>query len=243
MICPNCGADMEMLERCPYCGTENESVAKKHQETEISGIYAKIAALRRAPQDQGYVKRITIAVVTILCITAIVTLAVFLKYRFAPERDFRLQTARVEQLEDLCDAGDFDGMNHILRGLDDSHKTIYDKYTILGGLYEELVWVEENLPADLELAATYPEAADYLNYDFDRLFYVLTECQKLEDAGWVFEEEDAVTLLRQRAIQLLTDELGLTEAEIARGLEIAGQEDPDYTQLSLLVAQRLEDTP
>lgn len=243
MICPNCGADMGHSERCPYCGTENESVAQRRHEKEISGIYAKIATLLHIPdaQAQAMCKKIRIAAIVIACAAVMATLGAFIRSKVVPEMGYRAQGAALEQLEALCDAGDFDAMNAILEDRDDSYKAIYGKYTILGGLHENLAWVEENLPEDLELVTEYPEGFDILNYDLNRLFYVLAECQRLEDAGWVYEEEDAAAALRERAMLLLEHDLGLSEDEIARGLAIAGQEDPDYSELSRLIAGRLED--
>ena len=52
MNCINCGAELEPGALiCPYCGTENEAVAKAQHENEIREIHEKINQLDKTMRE------------------------------------------------------------------------------------------------------------------------------------------------------------------------------------------------
>lgn len=242
MTCSNCGAELpENALLCPYCGYENEAVAEEKHRQEISGIYAKIAALLHIPERvAARAKRILLcAVLIIVAVVAVAFLAAFLYSKLAPEAALRRQDAALEKLEQLWQNGEYDALPAALAQTERLYGGAYEKYRTVGALFETLGNEEESCAETAEFVAGFPEGADLLNYDLKNLFSLLRECSALSEAGFVYGEQDAVAELERRAHALLTETLLLTEDEIAEGIALDAKEETDYQALAELAAARL----
>ena len=242
MICPNCGAEFsDDTLACPYCGCENETAAKAHQKAEISGIYAKIAALLQRPeQTVRRASRLLLRIGLILIgIFLIALLAAFLYARISPEMAYQKQREQLEQLEALYQEGDYTKMYQTLEKAEDSRNAVYDKFRIIGELDQTLTELEESCPETAAFVRQYPKGADLLDSELDGVFTLLNDCAALEEAGYVYGEGEAAADLRERAYDLLSRVLCLTEEEIQEGMALAAQEEADYSKLRNASVARL----
>ena len=242
MTCSNCGAELpENALLCPYCGYENEAIAEEKHRQEISGIYAKIAALLHVPERvAARAKRILLcAMLVIVVVAAVAFLAAFLYSKLAPEAALRRQDAALEKLEQLWQNGEYDALPAALEQTERVYSGAYEKYRTVGALFETLGNEEESCAETAEFVAGFPEGADLLNYDLKNLFSLLRECSALSEAGFVYGEQDAVAELERRAHALLTETLLLTEDEIAEGIALDAEKETDYQALAERAAARL----
>lgn len=242
MVCPNCGAALpENTAACPFCGCENEKAAEAHQDADVAGIYKKIAMLLQMPvHTVRRASRILLRTAAVLaCVFAAVLLASFFYARIAPEASYQRQQKQIETLEKLYQAKDYAAMNEKLGKMDDAHLAVYEKYQTVGRLFDSLSQLEESCSETAAFVAKYPEGADLLDYEMKQLFLLLDECADLEAAGYIYGEEEAAAEMESRARSLLSDVFRLTDQEIAQGMELARQDDADYSALRARSAARL----
>ena len=242
MICKNCGGEISGDEiQCPYCGWENDVVAVKEQEQEIESIREKTREFYRKPEKvarkTSSVLVWTLSVIAVIFVLSIIA-GISINY-FAEKNEYSNQQNALSDLEKLYSAGDYEAMNTRLESLPDSYSPSFAKYTTVGRMYERLSRLEEECPETAEFVAGYPKGGDLLDYDLKNLFAILLECQKLEQAGFVYGEEKAAVQFTAQAKDLLTDVLLLTDEEIQQGFELASEEEPDFTELRLITVSRL----
>ena len=242
MFCPNCGADLGENTSCPYCGYENVSAAQAQHKKEIASIYEKIAVMLHRPVEQA--QKITHALLlgagALVVVFLIALLGSFIYSKVNPAISYRNQQATLEKLEGFYADRDYPAMNEMLEEMDDSYKSIYNKYSIIGSMYEQVTTAEEDARScirDMQRASMF---VDFLNYPLDGLFEVLNQCRELEENGFVYDEEAAVQALSDQAHSILTDILLLTEEEIRQGLEIQQTEVPDYSCFFDICLERLQ---
>lgn len=242
MVCKTCGAALEdNTIICPYCGWENEPLAAMAREAEVSELRKKNREYKRKPE-----KAAKTASVVLICILAgllilfgmsvVVTAFINRSDAFSEVRD---QQKALSDLEKFYDAGDYAGMNEYLRYFPDSSASPYKKYYKIGQLYERICNFEEDYPHTVGFAADKPGDTSSLESDLERLFYFLGECKALEDAGYVYGEEKAVSDFSARAKTILKDVFLLNDEEIQSGIESSQSEEPNYAELSDISMKRL----
>lgn len=242
MICNNCGGEISGEEiQCPYCGWENDVIAVQEEEREIERIRDKTRDFYNEPEKAARktssVLAWTLSVIVLLLILSII--ASISINRFTSKNDYLKQQTALTDLEKLYSAGDYEAMNTLLESLDDSYSATFAKYSTVGRLYEQISRLEEECPETVEFVAGYPEGGDLLDYHFKNLFSLLLECQKLEQAGFVYGEEKAVMQFSIQAKDLLKSVLLLTDEEIQQGFELASEEEPDFIEIRLISVSRL----
>lgn len=241
-ICPGCGASLQPDEvLCPYCGHENEAVAAAEHAAEVRGIYQRIAAMLRLPEQRTRRLSHLLLLLTacVVLLTLLVLFAAFLFSRLGPEADYRRQQKNLTALEELYAAGDYAAIGQKLERMDDAYSAVYDKYSITADLFGMLSSVQADCAETVAFLREYPAGADLLHYDLDRLFSLLHRCDALAQAGYVYGEQAAIDALRAGALELLQHTLFLTDAEIASGRLLAAEDTPDYTALCLAAAERI----
>ena len=117
MICKNCGGEFDgSLLRCPYCGFQNEKVAKK-QKKEILKKYDEEAKAIEAEANQYTKKRtaqITRNIFAIIGAVAVVSVLVavlyFLFIRKMDEKAYGVVEKHENTLDELMENRDYEGM-------------------------------------------------------------------------------------------------------------------------------------
>lgn len=207
----------------------------------MRSIFARIGTLLHTSEEQAR-RAVRIVSIAAAVLTAVVLIVLLVSY-FAGQASVRgaydAQQAQVEALEALYTQGDYGAMAELLDGMEDSYRAVYDKYYTVAQLHKRVTACEEDLPDTIDLIRRYPPAADLLDHTFEGLFGVLAACDDLEQAGYVYGEQDAVAQLRSRAGALLSGALHLDEEEIGRGMAAAREEEPDYTPLREAAAARI----
>lgn len=243
MQCPNCGGELDDQLCCPYCGYENEKAAQQRHKKEIATIYDKIAAMLHAPVERTrkILRGLRIGAVVLLCVFSAAFLGALIYAQVAPERDYDQQQNSLQRLEESYLAGDYEKMNQLLDEIDDSYRAVYDKYTIVGDIYEDLSYGQENAARCAQDVKEKNYPGDFLDYPMERLFAVLDRCRELEEKGFVYDEDAQVLAFSQQAREVLQEVLLLTDEEIREGLELQQEDEPDYNALCEISAQRLRE--
>lgn len=241
MQCPNCGAELDENNVCPYCGYEDEKTAQTKHNKEITDIYEKIARLLHAPVErtQKIIGGLLIAAVAMICVFVIALLGAFVYSKVEPNISYQNQQASLAGLEEHYQAKEYDKMNEMLDQMKDSHQLVYKKYEIIGGIYKRISNAEEDAVEFTEDIKRSPIFTDLLQYPLDRLFESLNECRELEENGFVYDEEEVVASLTQQAQSILTEILLLTEEEIQSGMQLQTEGEKNYTSLCETIAQRV----
>lgn len=241
MQCPNCGAELDDQLICPYCGYENEKAAQQRNKKELAAVYEKIAAMLHAPVDRTrkILRGLKIGAVALVCVFCLAFLGALIYSHVAPERAFNKQQSNLEQLEVSYQAGDYEQMNRLLDKIDGSYKAVYDKYTIIGRLYKNISRAEENAVSYAQNVKINHCSGDFLQYPMMNLFKALNECRELEENGFVYDEDTEVLAFDEQIRSVLRDVFMFTEEEIGQGLELQQEEEPDYSALCEISAQRL----
>ena len=130
-------------------------------------------------------------------------------------------------------------MNEYLRDVPDGYSSTYAKYYKVGDLYTSICRLEEHCPRTAEFVINNPGKAEFLTSDLEDLFGLVRACKAMEDAGYIFGEEEPVLDYSARAKTILKEVFLLTDDEIQSGIEISKSEEPDYAELRDLSLERL----
>ena len=242
MHCPNCGADLDENNVCPYCGYEDEKSAQARHQKEIDGIYEKIAKILHTPVERAHtiIFRLLVVTAAALCVFLLVLVGTSIYTTIGPDHAYENQQTALSSLEECYQAGEYDEMNRILGGMDDSYRAVYDKYTTIGALYKRISDAERDAAAYTERIKQGSKFPDLLQYPLKNLFWSLNRCRELEENGFVYDEESVVLMLTEQARAVLKDTLLLTDEEIRAGMEMQKEEDPDYMSLCEQIVQRVQ---
>jgi hypothetical protein len=241
-ICTNCGAEINSTEvTCPFCGWENEELAEKKRNQELSkleNINRDFIELPKKAARKTFPVFFTMAAVILVLVLAI-SVGTHCSNRSNAEGKYRNQQKLLGDLEELYIAGDFESMNELLSDNNTSLDASFSKYNNIGRMYTNIMWLEKDVPGSVDFAKKYLEQPDTFRYEFLRLFNLLRDCEELRANGYAYGEEAEVTDFSQRAEALLRDVLFLTDEEISRGIEISKEDNPDFTELINISFERL----
>lgn len=245
MRCKNCGGIIsDTVIICPFCGWENEILAGRQQEREITRITEKTRDFSEKPKNAArqasFMMYRVIAAVLILFVLATVTVYCGNQLRSLQSKDeYRHQQEALRELEALYVAGDFEAIDKMLRSNSDYSSATYSKYSTMSRLYSEISWYEGYSESSSNHIASYPEDAGDLDSVFQTLFGLLGECEQMKDKGYVYGEEELVADISLRTKVVLQKYYLLTDAEILQGIDISKDETPDYSGLREISASRL----
>ncbi|MBR5502825.1 MAG: hypothetical protein IKV55_07310, partial [Oscillospiraceae bacterium] len=241
-VCKNCGAPAEKEQRvCPYCGAENEQLAAQDQQAELQGIFARIAQLLHLPQRaaQKAARFFARAGKWIAAVFLLGLAAALVFSALGPRMELKKQQRALQQLEELYAAADYEAVLQRMQELDHGYRAVYEKYDITAELCDGVLYLREFAQETAEFVAGFPDGADLLDYDFNRLFSLLVLCEERQALRFPCGEQAAVQWAKEEALRFAEETYLLTEADIALGMAEALKEQPDYSALRQTCLQYL----
>lgn len=138
MICPNCGGEFaDWALKCPYCGSVNDKGAEKEYMKHMDELRKRLDNLdEESAADYNKsmsktIKRLLIAIGTILAAAAVILIIVFVikKNETQKSDNFYIaekawQTEEYKKLDAMYDEGDYDGI------LEEYYETLNGDYSI-----------------------------------------------------------------------------------------------------------------
>ena len=245
LICDNCGAEYsEDLEACPFCGSENvrasihshldylEEVGERTEDL------VNLPAQRSKRVNRGISKAAIAALVLIAAVLILVAVTTSSRVSHSKER----QDQMLAELEELYLSNDYEGIGEYLSQHDDTWTATFDKYTLLSDAYQAVRTGEEMLETDAEHIKSYEGDESLLvsnvSYGILYSFRGLSQLKELEDNGYVYNEEQGVSYLREIAEENLKKYARLTDEEITRGIEYFVDYNTDYSEYAKLMIER-----
>ena len=231
--CPNCGAQLDPgTFTCPYCGYENTEKAREQEEEELSKLRQKHRLKLKALPGK-MVNRYTLilgAALALLVLAAagyVITRSII--KNLEAEKAYQEKEAMLSHLEDLYQSGEYEKLK------DEYYDSGY--YGASFGKYSntaEISSLRKYAVSSLTLAAESEilRTPDHLGECLRAAFHCLARCRKLREEGFLYGEEQAVSSMEADVTAVLTDVWGLTEEEIAEGLEKYVDRSTDYSGLA-----------
>lgn len=235
--CKNCGAEFDAgLRLCPYCGAANEAVVSREYDEALREIERKRQALPHLPKQLvrlwgrkwGRLLLIFVAAVLVggVLWASVGGLLRWISDQTAPNR----QEKHLQALESLAAAEDYEDIWDYMR-----------KYDLSGGAYEGYMdlyfaafplsyvqdcryYLERGGIWCSTLGRTYRQTAEGI-WRIDR---------QLEEHVYAPSVEEGMQRIRAQLYELLTEDLGLNETELAEMIALSGdmaREDEDEALL------------
>ncbi len=245
MICKNCGAkiDDEIL-LCPFCQTENETVARKEQEDYINGIYEKKKNLKNVPQKVAnkVTKYLLYGVAGILVVAFLVVMVVSAFSKVTQSSNLAVQDKELEKLEGYYQAGEYEKMGEYLDKINKRGGS-YEKYIRIAELYESMEWHLECMQLDMQFTKSSGYVGDSEQIETELLWYLeaLSTIAQMEELDFPYGEEEGALYIKERYVNGMMNYLLLSEAEIENAVITYGEGNRDYMELSEIVIERLEE--
>ena len=231
--CPKCGAQLDPGSfTCPYCGYENEEKAREREEKNLIELQQKHRQKLKALPGK-MLNRYTLilgAVLALLILTcagyAIVRSAV---KNMEAKQAYQEKEAMLSHLEDLYRSGDYEKLK------DEYYDSGYygasfGKYSNTAEVYSLCKYAVSSLTlaAEAEVLRT----PDHVGECLRAAFHCLARCRKLREEGFRYDEGQAVTSMEAEVTAVLSDVWGLTEQEIAEGVDRYADQSTDYSGLA-----------
>lgn len=248
MNCSSCGSEYdERLAQCPYCGSENEVFARKEQRDYIAFYEKKIDELDMIPKQM--VKRAGNKVMKIAAVLVVVFLVmagnVWLTTRQKAARALEKQQEQLARLEEYCQAGNYGAMGEYLDEIN-GYGSSYRKYEQIEQIYNHYENIRESAELHKNQVKQYYThtikedlAAEYFIWDLKDCFRQLKKIYEIEKEDFPYGNEEEIYGIKDKYIEILKTELLLTPEEIDEGTVRYEDSDTDYTDLAIVVAQRL----
>ncbi|MDD6482214.1 MAG: zinc ribbon domain-containing protein [Lachnospiraceae bacterium] len=252
MNCINCGAELEPGALiCPYCGTENEAVAKAQHENEIREIHEKIDQLDKTMQEDR-VRKVNHSLSRLaLIVGALVLLlivGIFAVTRIQSGVALSRQQKNLEKLEGYYQDGDYDAVVKYM-----------DKYKLKGntfGKYQKtkdaMEWMDYGLSyvGDEEnyfkYVMDYEKSRDGIAYSLEininSLCRSLYQLDQMGEKGYLYGEQAVVEYAKEQVMQAFETHFLVTEEEVEPWIALQGEEDVEgswYKEQAQMVADRL----
>ncbi len=225
MICKNCGAEIDdTLLLCPYCNTENETVAAEEHRDEVNFILDQAEELKTRPEriakkvDHKLGRMARYGVVGFL----VLLLAVFVISRIIGDPSIKKMEKKIAKLESFYATGDYAGMCECLDGMEDAYGEQYKKYRSVQKAYR---WMDD-MESDYKLIKEYREDNADESVIESRVFLVglwlgngrkvLYEVEQAEAAEFRYGESEAMLYFREEVYRLMKEYAAITEEEVER---------------------------
>lgn len=239
MKCVNCGASYpDTHKQCPYCGSENTKKAAEEHKNKLEWYAIKSAILKDLPRVIGKVAGKFVIKLLIVFIVGGILIALAsagiakVKSAIAYEN----KDSVMNSLEVLYQAEDYEAMMKLLKQQEHYTSATYGRYYRIGELNELYQSAATDIEETLRMAEKY-EDPESLRYSIKRLFRILYDCEKYEEAGYVYDEEEEVEVFRQKAEDVLREHCYLSEEEIEQGLMLYAEEE-DMIEIYQLIIER-----
>lgn len=240
MNCYNCGARIsgeELL--CPYCGAENETVAKKQQQEIIDDFKQRTEELQQAPEKvvKKTSKFLMIGAVGVLIIFIVGALIGWMVSGITAENALDKQKRQVAELESYYKNGDYEEMSFSLAEMDEYGAT-YEKYYRVALLYDGMLWKIESIQSEAEFIKEIDLDADSVAQTLSYAFEDLEDIKAIETEEFPYGEKEGVLYVKNTYIEALKTYMLLTEAEIEDAMNQADKEE-SYLELANKAIKRI----
>lgn len=221
MICKNCGAEIdEKLLLCPYCNSENEKVAQKEQNEYIEDYKNKIKELESVPDRM--IKKSSKAMLLVAGISLIVFLmCIIIGYgasKCVGDDSIEKRDKHIDKLEKYYDDGDYEKIGDYLDSKN-LYGTFYEKYRRTYDLYDGMDWKIESIEREVEFIEKYDADVSNVATSIGYVMGELEKIRKIEEEGFIYEEEDAILYIKSRYFEILKEKMMITEQEIEAGID------------------------
>lgn len=248
MVCNSCGSEYdEKLLQCPYCGSENEVLARKKQREYIATYEKKINELGSVPKEMAksaankVVKIVTVLVALFLVMAGIVWLIT----RQQASKALDKQQRQLAKLEEYYQAGNYAEIGGYLDEIE-GYGSSYEKYRQIEQVYYRYEDIQESVKSDIEMLEQYglsmaeeDLAANYVVWELEECFRQLQRIRKIEEEDFPYGNDEGICDIREKYIEILKTKLFLTAEEIEEGTVRYVDSDTDYMDLAKLSAKRL----
>jgi len=221
MICKSCGADIDNKALvCPYCGTENEKVAKDQQEDYIESFEKKKKDLVNIPKQRvkKTTKYIWIGVAGLFVLFLVGMLISWIVAGTVSDRSLQKQKDQLAKLETYYNNGEYIEMYAYLEKIEEYGGT-YEKYYRIGNACDNMDWRVEALKTEQDyikkLDLKPEDVATTLSYSIEEL--VKVRSWELED--YPYNEEAGAQYIREQYTSALKKYMLLTDEEISAAVE------------------------
>ena len=238
--CPNCGADLpEETVICPYCGYENEKLAKKAYDEEMDELSEKhVDSIKTMPKKMMK-KSTKLLIVFIVGLALVFVTTNVLRYISGTRLEklkYDNKQKMIEHLEELYQAGDYETMG------DDFYDSNYfgdsfGKYANTAEIYYDVKFAKESLIFAAESEKYSKDTEELSNY-LRKSFWALIRVNDMRDKGFIYGEGDAIEKLEADLISTMKETWLITDEEIKEGLSVYVDRNTDYTGLAKTLIDR-----
>lgn len=247
MICKNCGAEIDdTILLCPYCNTENETVAAEEHRDEVNFILDQAEELKTRPERIA--KKMDHKLSRIACYGVagfvVVLLAVFIISRIIGDPSIRKTEKKIAKLESFYGAGNYAGMCECLDGMEEAYGEQFKKYRNVQRVYR---WMD-NQKNSYELVKEYrlkespgEGRADIVRRALGTSRDLLHEIEQMEVAGFRYGESEAMLYFREEIYRMMNEATDITEEEIDTYLRNLPEDEeawPDLKELAVILLNR-----
>lgn len=235
--CKNCGAEFETgLRLCPYCGAANEAAVKREYEDALKEIEKQRRALPHLPKQlvrlwsRKWGRILLLLVATVLAGGLLWAGAGGILRRMSDQTAPQRQEKHLQALEELAAEADYEGIWDYLRDNDLSggaysgYMDLYFASFPLSYVPDCRYYLERGGIWRSILARTYRETAEGIR----RID------EGIEQYVYAPAVEDALQKIRAQLYALLTEDLGLEEAELEELLALSRETAREYEDEALL---------
>lgn len=218
MICKNCGAQIDEIDLlCPYCGTENEKLAKKLHEKDLQLYKFKMEDLayepkRKLKKTTRYLLTGATALVGIFLVFLIIS---WMSSSYAAKHSLDKQENRLKKLEVYYEDGKYAKMYEYLEDIGEYGAT-YEKYYRIGLMNDQMGWRIEAVESQSEYAkeavveVTVDDVAVAMGYVIEEL----VEIKQWEAEAYIYNEQEGAEYLEKQFRDVLREEMLLKDDEI-----------------------------
>ena len=247
MICKNCGAEIDdTLLLCPYCNTENETVAAEEHRDEVNFILDQAEELKTRPERIA--KKVDHKLGRIACYGVagfvVLLLAVFVISRIIGDPSIKKMEKKIAKLESFYVAGDYAGMCECLDGMEDAYGEQFKKYRNVQKIYRWMDHLETGYGRVKEYKGkeSVASSADTLiGRAFGNSRDLLYQIEQAEKAGFRYGESEAMLYFREEIYRMMKEATGITEEEIDKYFRNLPEDEtawPDLTELKEVLMAR-----
>ncbi len=249
MICKNCGAEIDdTLLLCPYCNTENETVAAEEHRNEVNSILDQAEELKTRPEriaEKVNHKANRFACIAV-AVFAVLLLLVYVVTRILGDTSGDKQEKKVAKLEKYYVAGDYAGMCECLDSTEDAYGALFQKYRSVQRAYRYM----DDMEGDYKNIKEYREESLSQSERESRAFVValylgnsrnvLHMVEEAEAEGFRYGESEAMLFFREEVYRLMKEYAGITEDEIERYMLHLPENSDDWPELTELAESVLK---
>lgn len=216
MQCARCGMRVDSGEVCPRCG-HNLNYGYRHPDADL--------ICRKKKRKIRWIIALLAAV--FLLWNAVTIGNVLFGGSRKSERLYQSQQQMLQQLEEVYQTGDYPALGRLLDQLEPDG-AVFEKYEYMYGLYDRLEQGRRSVERYIQDRKNNDPNAYLSPYDLMELFRVAQRTEEIRENDYLLAEEDRVEQLHQQAEALMQEQLGLTQEQISRGVEMARDDDLDF---------------